>query len=1050
MKKLDFFLFSACFLLAVVVFAQRGKHGNVTVNTVNRIVNEYTALTADAAAGATTITVAASSLNANNRFSTSLVEGDLIMIIQMQGVTLLGQPDSTFPFFSNPDNVTWGEIINYNNCGNYELRQVASVPGGTSIELDCGLEHDYTAAGRVQVVRVPRYNSLTITAPGVLTCDAWDGVVGGILAIEVKENTVLNTGAKMNVSGKGFRGAALYTPGPSRSQFPWFSSINTEMSANKGEGVAGSGADLIPYGGQYGRGAAANAGGAGNVWNCGGGGGANAGAVNGWTGQGNPDVSNPSWAAAWNLEAPGFATSTSSGGGRGGYSFSADDKDATVDPPDNNAWGGYARRNFGGIGGRPLDYSTGRIFMGGGGGGGEQDNNQGGAGGNGGGIIYFCGYGNFSIGANDSLLADGSRGGDSYVTPPLTSYSGKDGAGGGGGGGTILINCAGFVYNCVLSARGGRGGDQVLTSGSLYFGEKNEAEGPGGGGGGGYIALTSGNPQQIVTGGRNGTTNSDGMTEFPANGATRGGDGFANQVLPTVQEFFASSMSGCAGDTVTLVAPGLTWYDSLTGGNVIGFDTLILGPLTGGGITVYVGSCPGTYRHPVLVMVLPNVANVFYGAPLPPGGPYCEGEVVIYNVGVQNGGTNPTFQWYVNGQPEGINENTFTSSTLSDGDSVYCVMTPVTGCAAGNPDTTETIVVDIVPIAIVAVSIAAAPGNELCAGTTASFTATPANGGTDPVYQWQLNGVNTGTDSSLYVNSSLSNGDVISCIMTSNASCIQGSPDTSNVINMIVNPLPVPAFTSDINSGCHLPLCVQFSETSGNTYASLTYDFGDGNTAATANAQNCFIAPGNYSVSLTVVDSNNCSGSTVIGNMVIVTPEPEADFTFSPAEAIVANTPVTFTNASANNNTSAWNFGDSLSGGNVSVLVSPSHVYTAAGTYCVDLVVMNLSGCADSVTKCFTVTNESKVVVPNMFTPNGDGKNDVFFITTNAVKELSCSIYDRWGLKVAEWEGVTKGWDGLTIKGKAAQDGVYYYIVKTVAADGKEATETGFLQLLKE
>lgn len=1053
MKKVHFYFLIACVLIASVSFAQRGKDGNVTVNTINRIVNEYTSLTADAVTGSTTLSVAASGLNTNNRFSANLAAGDLIMVIQMQGVTLLGQPDSTYPFFSNPDNATWGAITSYNNCGNYELCQVASVPGSSSIVIDCGLLHDYTAAGRVQIVRIPRYNTLTVTAPGVLTCQSWNGTTGGILAVEAKGNTTVNSGGKINVSGKGFRGAALYVPGPSRSQFPWFSSTNTEMSANKGEGIAGSGNDLTPYGGQYGRGAAANAGGAGNVWNSGGGGGANGGAIGSWTGLGNPDISNSSWAAAWNLEFPGFASSTSSGGGRGGYTFSANDEDALVSPPDDNIWGGYARRNFGGIGGRPLDYSTGRIFMGGGGGGGEQDNNQGGAGGNGGGIIYFSSYGSIMGTGNDSILADGNNGGDSYVTPPLTSYSGKDGAGGGGGGGTILFQS--FNMNgLALSAKGGRGGDQVLTSGSLYFGEKNEAEGPGGGGGGGYIALSAGTVTQIATGGRNGTTNSDGMTEFPHNGATRGGAGFTNQPLPLLDTLYAANDTICAGDSATLIATingvspvGLTWYDAPAGGNIVGTDTLVTGPLLAP-TTFYAGICPANYRVALTITVLSSQTAVSIISS--PSGPICPGTPVTFTATSSNGGTSPAYQWLVNNQPAGINSSTFTSAAFADGDSVTCVLTPNSGCAAGTTDTSGAITVSILPAPVASVSIAATPGNVVCAGTSVTYTATPVNGGTTPIYQWQLNGISMGGNSATYVNNSLTGGDVVTCILTSNANCVAGSPDTSNTISMVVNPLPVPAFTSDINTGCHLPLCVQFSETGGNTYTSLSYDFGDGNVATTATAQNCFTAPGNYSVTLTVVDSNNCTGSTVIGNMVVVTPEPDADFTFSPAEAITANTTVTFTNASTNNNTSAWNFGDSLSAGNTSAIESPEHVYTTAGTYCVDLLVYNQAGCADSITKCFTVTNESIVIIPNMFTPNGDGKNDVFFITTNAVKELSCSIYDRWGLKVAELDAVDEGWDGRTTKGKPAQDGVYYYIVKTVAADGKEATEKGFLQLLGE
>ena len=145
-----------------VSYAQRGKNGSVTINTANKIVNEYTTLTADAAAGSTTIAVAASSLNANSRFGVgnNLAAGDLIMIIQMQGATILGAPDAGTPTISNPNDATWGGITNYTNCGRYEYAEVSSVPNATTINIDCGLTYDYTVTGKVQIVRIPRYNKI--------------------------------------------------------------------------------------------------------------------------------------------------------------------------------------------------------------------------------------------------------------------------------------------------------------------------------------------------------------------------------------------------------------------------------------------------------------------------------------------------------------------------------------------------------------------------------------------------------------------------------------------------------------------------------------------------------------------------------------------------------------------------------------------------------------------------------------------------------------------------------------------------------------------------
>ncbi|MCL4856852.1 MAG: hypothetical protein KJZ55_06230, partial [Flavobacteriales bacterium] len=173
MKKIV--LLSISLLTLFNIQAQRGKDGNKTV-TGTEIVNAYTLLTSDASTGSSSITVTNSSLNTN--FSGNLAAGDLIMIIQLQGVSII---DMAHP----GQNPTWGEITNYNNCGNYEFLEVESVPDGTTINLSCALINNYTSNGTVLIVRVPRYNTLTINSGGVLTTSAWNGSSGGILAVEV-------------------------------------------------------------------------------------------------------------------------------------------------------------------------------------------------------------------------------------------------------------------------------------------------------------------------------------------------------------------------------------------------------------------------------------------------------------------------------------------------------------------------------------------------------------------------------------------------------------------------------------------------------------------------------------------------------------------------------------------------------------------------------------------------------------------------------------------------------------------------------------------------
>ncbi|GAB3870017.1 hypothetical protein GCM10028824_18030 [Hymenobacter segetis] len=478
--------------------AQAGKSGPVAIATTGTIVNEYTALTANAAMGATTITVAASALNANSRFAAPLAAGDLLLLVQPQGAAI-----------STADDATYGTVTALNNAGRYQLVEVASVPSGTTIALSCKLYSAYTTAGHAQVVRVPRYTTLAVNTNVSVKAQAWNGTTGGVLAIETTGNVTLATGATLDVSALGFRGGALEqnTDAAGNNDFG-YRSANDTYGAEKGESIAGTIAEYDALNGRYGRGAPANGGGGGNSHNAAGGGGANvavAGAT--YTGTGNPDRgTGNAYDAAWNLEAANFATSTSTGGGRGGYSYSSTNQDALTLGAGQTAWGGDNRQNKGGLGGHPI-VSSGRAFFGGGGGAGDSNNNSGTTGAAGGGFLYLVSGGAVTGG---SLLADGGS---------VTTASNNDGAGGGGGGGSVVVVSTNLTTTSLL-ARGGKGGNQSAIGA--------EAEGAGGGGGGGLVSYTTGTPTTDVSGGLNGTTLSSSLTEFPPNGGTRGGAGRAD------------------------------------------------------------------------------------------------------------------------------------------------------------------------------------------------------------------------------------------------------------------------------------------------------------------------------------------------------------------------------------------------------------------------------------------------------------------------------------------------------------------------------------------
>lgn len=94
-------------------------------------------------------------------------------------------------------------------------------------------------------------------------------------------------------------------------------------------------------------------------------------------------------------------------------------------------------------------------------------------------------------------------------------------------------------------------------------------------------------------------------------------------------------------------------------------------------------------------------------------------------------------------------------------------------------------------------------------------------------------------------------------------------------------------------------------------------------------------------------------------------------------------------------------------------------------------------------------TTAAAYEIPNVFTPNEDGINDQFSISAVNITALNCTIYDRWGVKMAELKRIQEPWDGRTTSGIPAEQGVYFYHFSATGKDGKEYSEHGFIQLVR-
>lgn len=87
--------------------------------------------------------------------------------------------------------------------------------------------------------------------------------------------------------------------------------------------------------------------------------------------------------------------------------------------------------------------------------------------------------------------------------------------------------------------------------------------------------------------------------------------------------------------------------------------------------------------------------------------------------------------------------------------------------------------------------------------------------------------------------------------------------------------------------------------------------------------------------------------------------------------------------------------------------------------------------------------------MPNAFTPDGNGKNDIFKPLNSGFKELHGKIFNRWGMKIYEWNDANGGWNGKTEQGNYVSNGVYFYIVSVVFDDGAEETKTGSVEVIR-
>jgi gliding motility-associated-like protein len=249
-----------------------------------------------------------------------------------------------------------------------------------------------------------------------------------------------------------------------------------------------------------------------------------------------------------------------------------------------------------------------------------------------------------------------------------------------------------------------------------------------------------------------------------------------------------------------------------------------------------------------------------------------------------------------------------------------------------------------------------------------------------------------------------------------------------------------------------------FSIIGSDPFTSVIWNFGDpnsglNNTSSLSSPSHSFSDTGTYAVraivtyicstdtldlSVAIVDcSNTCQALMTIGNDSCV----QKAFSFS----VVSDSAILST---------TWNFGDPASGTeNTSDLLSPSHTFTTAGDYTVTALVALPCG-IDTVKKTLRAIACSASVlcplfVPNIFTPNNDGVNDVFYpLSACPYTFYEFSVFNRWGERVFTSDNPNDRWNGA-YKGAVCNVGVYVYVLRYHFENDTTQTKSGSVTLLR-
>ena len=431
----------------------------------------------------------------------------------------------------------------------------------------------------------------------------------------------------------------------------------------------------------------------------------------------------------------------------------------------------------------------------------------------------------------------------------------------------------------------------------------------------------------------------------------------------------------------------------------------------------------------------------------------CSGAAASFTATPGQGGAAPNYQWQVDGVAAGANSPLFSSTSLKDGDLVTCTMTSNAQCASPVAVTSNSIPMTVNAVVTPAVSIAA-PVTAICSGQPLTFTATPAGGGGNPTYQWQVGGIIApgSTSNASFTDNNLADGDIISCTMTSDAVCATTSTAISNKIPINVNASATPSLgiAASATTACQGDTVSFVADLSG-MVTNPMFQWQVNGADAGGNSPDFKSGALNNGDVVTCQVNANAGCATAASNSVAMTVYSVPQLAQGPAVSLQEGQSATLVPLLTGNTAGYIYSWSPVTGLSDATIEDPVATPSASTVY--TLLVTTGEGCKASAGIKVDVFTQLRI--PNAFTPNGDGHNDVFYVLGGLQGTVirRFTVFDRWGQSIFQAQDSqpgdpSRGWNGYC-RGAPCPTGAYVYFISVSLADGSLHEYKGTVMLVR-